>query len=164
MKTRRGFLTTAIGLASILLPASSVGLLHAAPSNVLVVVVSQDSRLREISLRDLRRLYLGENLDGPDGKRIIPLNHNRNATERILFDERILGMGSDEVGRYWIDRKIRGQPGPPRTASPLDRLRAAIRRVQGTLSYLRVGDVQDGMKVLLIDGKAPGDPGYPLTE
>jgi hypothetical protein len=35
--------------------------------------------------------------------------------------------------------------------------------VDGTLTYLRLGDVQDGMRVLRVDGKAPGDAGYPLA-
>jgi hypothetical protein len=164
MQHRRLFLTTALGLASSLLAGSSVGLLQAAPNNALAVVVAKDSSLRAISLRDLRRLYLGEEIEAPDGKRLIPLNHERNAGERVAFDEKVLGMGPDEVGRYWIDRKIRGQAGPPRTVNPLERLRAAIKRVDGTITYLRAGDVQDGMKVLSIDGKAPGDSGYLLAD
>jgi hypothetical protein len=165
MRDRRTFLTTAFGLASSLFAASSTRPLQAAPSNdTLALVVAKDNALRAISMRDLRRLYLGEDLEGPDGKRLIPLNHDRGAPERVAFDEKVLGMDPDEVGRYWIDRKIRGQSGPPKTVSPSARLRAAITHVDGTLTYLRVGDVQEGMKVLSIDGKAPGDPGYALAD
>lgn len=164
MRQRREFLTAALGIASSLIAGSSAGLLRAEPKTVLVVVVAQNSGLRAISMRDLRRLYLSETLDGPDGQRLVPLNHDRGTAERVAFDNRVLGMGPDEVGRFWIDRKIRGQSGPPKTVTPLERLRAAIKRVDGTLTYLQAGDVQDGMKVLSVDGKAPGDPGYPLAQ
>lgn len=161
---RRVFLTTALGLASFLVAGSSVGVLRAGPKDGLAVVVAKDSGLRNISARDLKRLYLSEVIEGPGGKRIIALNHDRGAPERVAFDEKVLGMGPEEVGRYWIDRKIRGQPGPPRTLTPLERLRAAIRRVDGTLTYLRVSDVQDDMKIVSVDGKVPGDAGYLLAD
>lgn len=160
---RRVFLITTLALASTCLIGASADLLHAEPKAVLAVVVAKESPLESVSLRDLKRLYLSEQVNGPGGQRLIALNHERGTMERTAFDEHVLGMTPDEVGRYWIDRKIRGQLGPPKTVSPLERLRAAIKRVDGTLTYLRLGDIQDGMRVLRVDGKAPGDPGYPLA-
>lgn len=163
MIRRRLFLTTAFGLCSSLIAGSSAGLLRAAPKNELVIVVAETSRLHDLPLRDLKRMYLGEHVSGPNGERLIPLNHPRNAAERTDFEMKVLGMDPDEVGRYWIDRKIRGQSGPPKAVTPSERLHAAIKRVKGTLTYLKASDVEPGMKVLEIDGKSPGDSGYPLT-
>jgi hypothetical protein len=44
-------------------------------------------------------------------------NHAAHSTDRIGFDQTVLRMGPDEVNRFWIDRKIRGLPGPPRVAA-----------------------------------------------
>jgi hypothetical protein len=71
-------------------------------------------------------------------------------------------MSPDEVGRFWIDRKIRGQPGPPRAVSSVDLLRRVAASLPGTVAYLRTSEVGAELKVLRIEGKRPGEPGYPL--
>ena len=38
--------------------------------------------------------------------------------DRVGFDQVVLKMDPDAVGRFWIDRKIRGGSGPPRTVFP----------------------------------------------
>ncbi len=161
-RQRRRILTAGLGLASALVAGSSAGILRAAAPETLAIVVAKGSRIHVLSLHELRRLYLGEHVEGPNGERLIPLNQARNAPERAIFDRKVLGMDPDEVGRYWIDRKIRGQSGPPKAISPAERLRAAIKHVDGTLTYVRAGEVGDGMKVVAIDGKTPGQSGYPL--
>jgi hypothetical protein len=129
----------------------------------LVVIVARDSPVSDLTSHEQKRLYLGEGVSDASGTKLIPLSQSPRSPDRIGFDRAALGMTPEEVTRYWIDRKIRGQSGPPKAVAPLDRLRAAIKRVDGTVTYLRVGEVQDGMKVLIVDGKSPGDSGYPLS-
>ncbi len=160
---RRLFLRSALCVVSVAATSSSAGLLQAASPEQLVIVVSKNSKMRTISFQDLKRLYMGDRLSGPNGERLLPLNQPNGSSARTDFEHKVLGMDPDEVGRYWIDRKIRGQSGPPRAVSPIDRLKAAIKQVDGTLTYLHSNDVVDGMKVLSIDGKQPSDRGYPLN-
>jgi hypothetical protein len=116
-----------------------------------------------LSLREVKRLYLGEHVGAPGGKKLVPINRAPRSPEREEFERLVLRMSADEVARFWIDRKIRGQPGPPRALPSIELLRRAVASVPGTVAYLRSTDVGEDLTVLRIEGKRPGDPGYPLA-
>jgi hypothetical protein len=135
----------------------------ASPSKVaLALVTRQTSNLDGLSLRELKRLYLGEHVGAPDGKKLVPINRAPRSPEREEFERLALRMSADELARFWIDRKIRGQSGPPKALSSIDQLRRATASVPGTVAYLKTSEVGTDLKVLRIEGKRPGEPGYPL--
>lgn len=157
-------LLLALGLGVLALVASwQVEAARAASGKpALALVTQKTSSLDELSLREIKRLYLGEHVDTPDGKKLVPINQAPRSAERGEFERLVLRMSPDEVGRFWIDRKIRGQAGPPKAVSSLDLLRRAAAAMPGTVAYLKASEVGPELKVLRIDGKRPGDPGYPL--
>jgi hypothetical protein len=160
MVTRRNWLSGLFNLGVL----SGLGpLAQAAEQRTrLVVVVQKGSPLSELSLRDLKRLYTSERLTDPSGNAILPLNQPRGAADRTGFDRLVLKMDAEEVGRYWIDRKIRGQPGAPKAVSPLETLRSAVASIPGAIAYMRESDVDGRLKVLTVEGKHLGDTDYPL--
>lgn len=134
-----------------------------AGSNVsLAVIVSPSSKLTNISLADLRRVFQSERLTDPDGNRLIALNHPPKTVDRVGFDQTVMGMDADAVGRFWIDRKIRGGSGPPRTVESLATLRRVVEKLPGAIGYLRPGQLSNEVRAIRVDGKLPEDPGYPL--
>ncbi len=126
----------------------------------LAVVVAKDSPITDLSLATLKRLYLGEHVNAPGGKRLIPLNHAALSQDRVGFDRAVLGMSAEAVARYWIDRKIRGQSGPPKAVQPTDMLQRVVSHLEGSISYVRRDEVRPELKIVRIDGRAPGDPNY----
>lgn len=127
----------------------------------LVVVVARTSPIDELSLAQLRRMYLGEPVDS-GGQRMIPINHGPSVKERIAFDRLVLGMSPVEVSRYWVDRRIRGQSGAPKAIDPSDVHQRVVAKLGGAVGYVRTTELRDDVKVLRIDGKAPHEHGYPL--
>src|SRR5262245_30343604 len=121
MVTRRSFLLSSLvpGLAPLGAPSS----LQAAPEkSTLVIVTKRDSALSQVSLRDLKWMYTGEQVSAPSGGALVPFNHVAGSAARVAFDQLVLQMTPDEVGRYWVDRKIRGQTGAPRSVPSVDLL------------------------------------------
>ena len=92
----------------------------------------------------------------------MPFNHTAHSTDRVGFDEAVLHMNPDEVSRFWIDRKIRGLPGPPRAVDSLSQLLHLVGRMTGGIGYARPGQVTNEVRVIRVDGKLPTDGGYPL--
>ena len=128
----------------------------AAPDRPILVIVAIDSTLNGMSFDGLRRIFSGQ---APETR---PLNLPSGSPERVAFDLIVLGRNPDDVARFWIDRKIRGQGEPPRVI-PNERLLAKIiARVPGTIGYLVNGPLPPGVRVLRIGGLAPEDPRYPL--
>jgi hypothetical protein len=127
----------------------------------LAVIVSKASPLSELSSAQLVRMYLGDLVDAGGG-RLIPLNRAITSEERAEFDRVVLGKSPDEVARYWIDRKIRGQSGAPKAVEPVDVYERVIAKLDGAVGYVRINEIGGDVKVLRIDGKAPTDRGYPI--
>ncbi len=127
----------------------------------LAVIVAKSSELTELSSAQLTRMYMGELVDN-GAHRLIPLNRATASEERAEFDRMVLGKSPDEMARYWIDRKIRGQSGAPKAVEPVDVYERVIAKLDGAVGYVRVDEIKGEVKVLRIDGKAPTDRGYPL--
>jgi len=128
----------------------------------LAIIVAPRSKLTNISGADLRRVFESERLTDPDGNRLIALNHPPKTPDRVGFDQTMLGRDPDETGRFWIDRKIRGGSGPPRTVESLATLRRVVEKLPGAIGYIRPGQLSNEVRAIRVDGKLPEDPGYPV--
>jgi hypothetical protein len=135
---------------------------HANNEVALAVIVSPSSKVTNISIADLRRVFQSERLTDPDGNRLIALNHPPKTVDRVGFDRVVLGMDPEGVGRFWIDRKIRGGSGPPRTVESLATLRRVVEKLPGAIGYLRPSQLSNEVRAIRVDGKLPEDPSYPV--
>lgn len=129
----------------------------------MVVVVARNSALQDLSLAALKRIFTNEGDRDPTGQRYVPFNHPPHTADRVAFDEVVLGMSADEVSQFWIERKIRGLPGPPRSVDSLSLLLRLIARLPGAISYARPSQLAGDVRAIRINGKLPSDAGYPLT-
>lgn len=155
---RRIFFITALSLLS-LLWLRPIATFAAQPA--LVVVVAPESPLRDVSSADLRKLFL-RNSTTLGGRPAVPLNHPPGTPDRLQFDQQVLGMREAEVGRYWVDRRVRGESAPPHTIASVPLLRRVVTKLTGAVAYMRVTEADSTVRVLLVDGKGPKDAGYAL--
>lgn len=161
MTTRRQLILSAssVFLGAWLLPAEGEA---GSPGTDLAVVVAKQSALDGLSLQQLKHLYLGDTILGPGGDKLLALNRDPKSPERVGFDRSVLEMTPEGAARYWIDRKIRGQSGAPRAVEPASVAQRVVARLPAALTYVRANEVSGEVKVLRIDGKKPGDSGYPI--
>jgi len=160
MITRRNALLGLVAVGSLVClapaPAGAEG-----AAEPLAVVTAKQSGLSELSLYQLKRLFMGDAISGPGGE-LIALNRDPKGAERIGFDNTVLGMSPDAAARYWIDRRIRGQSGAPRAVEPAAVVQKVVAKLPRSVAYVRLRDVTADVQVLRIDGRAPADPGYPI--
>ncbi|HEY3498593.1 MAG TPA: hypothetical protein VGK73_28075 [Polyangiaceae bacterium] len=157
MTTRRNALAL---LSLVLLAPFSAAADNAAEP--LAIVSSKQGGMAEISLYQLKRLYLGDTVQGPGGE-LIALNREVKGTERTGFDRSVLGMSPETAARYWVDRRIRGQSGAPKAVEPAAVVQRVVAKLPRAVAYVRVRDVSPDVQVVRIDGKKPGDSGYPIV-
>lgn len=131
---------------------------------ILVVVVSASTGLTDISSALLRRTFQGFPTEFGSGKRLLPLNHPVKTPDRTRFDRAVLGLTQDEIGRYWIDQKIRGVAEPPRTLGTAEFALRVVASFPGAITYADSSLVRSNLAALTIDGKHPSDPGYLLAQ
>jgi ABC-type phosphate transport system substrate-binding protein len=128
----------------------------------LALVVAKDSPLKELSFADLRRVFTSEPITGPSGRRIVPFNHPPHTPDRVAFDRLVLGMSASDVAKFWLDRRIRGQSGAPRTVDSLAMLLKVVAKLPGAIGYVRPQFISPEVTAIKLDGLLPGKPGYKL--
>jgi hypothetical protein len=128
---------------------------------VVVVVVSAQSKIFDLPKAVVKRVFLGEPTEA-GGTRLLPFNYAPDDPLRRRFDALLLGFDADAAGRYWVDRRIRGQGLPPRVAPNALIVRAAVAKLPGAISYLSAAQLDASVRALRIDGVAYTEADYPL--
>lgn len=140
-------------------PQDSYGAGGAAP---IAVIASKSFPADGVSFGDLKRVYMGSPVMS-SGKLLVPITYPRESPERVDFDSTVLGMSAEEVGLYWIDRKIRGQSGPPKSVGNAATVIRVVAKVDGAIGFVKASAATGkDIKVLRVDGKLPREPGYRL--
>jgi hypothetical protein len=148
--------------AAVLLPRFSRAAAQGdALHGVIVVVVSAQSKLSDLPKAVIKRVFLGEPTEA-GGSRLLPFNYAPDDPLRRRFDALLLGFDADAAGRYWVDRRIRGQGLPPRVAPSPVIARAAVARLPGAISYLYAAQLDASVRALRIDGVPHTAADYPL--
>jgi hypothetical protein len=76
---------------------------------------------------------------------------------------RLVGMSDSEYKQYWVGRVFRGESAAEAVALFSNGMqKEAVIAYPGALALVSYSDVKPGMKVVKIDGLAPGNSGYPL--
>ncbi len=130
---------------------------------VLAVVVARGSAVQNVRLAQLKRAFINEADSDVSGQRYVPFNHSPRTTDRMAFDKIVLGMSADEVGQFWIERRIRGFAGPPRSVDSVSVLLRLVARLPGGMAYARPAQLTSEVRAVRVNGKLPGDANYPLT-
>lgn len=128
----------------------------------LVVVVAKGSPVTNVSRSDLKRAFTGESVSVA-GKTLVPFNANPNTPERTGFDKAVLGMSPDEVGRYWVDRKVRGQSAAPRSLPSAAHIAKVAAKFPGAISYLPADQLTSDIQAVAVDGVAYTDAKYSIA-
>lgn len=155
-------LALSVALLLLLLP-NTERVARASDRVLLAVVVAHGSSVQGVRLSELKRIFENEGDSDASGQRYVPFNHPPHTTDRVAFDKIVLGMSPDDVSQFWIERKIRGLPGPPRSVDSLSLLLRLIARLPGGIGYARPAQLTGDVRAVRVDGKMPNDPDYPLA-
>ena len=125
-----------------------------------VVVVNPRNPVRNLSLEELRRLYLGRTTTFRQNQPVLLLEH---AEARDAFYQAALGMNEARVKRHWIGIVFSGETvTPPQAIAAVEDLKRLVAQNVGAIGFLDLSAADQTVKVLTINGLHPGDAGYPL--
>lgn len=128
----------------------------------LVVVVAEGSPISNLSQSDLKRIFTGVAVVA-EGKKFVPFNFQPGTRERTAFDSFALGMSAAEVGRFWVDRRVRGQGEPPRALPSSMHMAKVVARFPGAIGYLAADQLGPGLKAIKVGGVAHTEPTYAIV-
>jgi len=139
---------------------------EAAPKPVAyAVIVHPKNPVKGISFKDLRAFMKLDRQFWPNKKRCEVFLPGRKTGAYKLVLERVYKMKHKKLQKYWVRKLYAGDiPAKPSYVPSAKAAIAQVGRTLGGLSIIRADSVPaKGVRVLTLDGKKPGDKGYPLT-
>jgi hypothetical protein len=159
--TRRHLLVALVGFAGV--GAGGSSRLALATGDGLVLVVAKGNPIGNVSKAELNRIFSGDAIR-IDGEPVVPFALATSLAERHAFDQVVLGMSPDEVSKYWIDRRIRGQGNPPKSAPSAEVMAKVVASFPSAIGYLPAGALTPGLKAVSIDGRGYTERAYLLAQ
>jgi len=149
-------------LSKLLLVAALALAAPLARAEPLAVVVDRDNPKADVSTEELKSLWLGKRTEWPDGARVVAIDLDASSPLRAAFLSGATGMSPAAYQQYWVDQQVRGAGSAPKTASAPASAMKLVARIRGAVAYVPASQVDASVKVLTVNGKRPGAPGYPL--
>jgi hypothetical protein len=129
----------------------------------VAIVVHPDTDITNLTMQQLRDIFLAEQQYWPDKSRIVLLVRAPAAYERTFVLNRIYQMSEAQFRRYWIAKMFRAEvPSGPRVVFSSNMALGLVTAIPGSITFMLASDVGPEVKVVRIDGKLPTEAGYPL--
>lgn len=133
------------------------------PRQSLAIVVNPSNPVENLSLVELRKIFLGERIRWPNGHRVIVAMLDSGFPERDAALREVYRMTESGYRDHFLKGRYTGDiPVLPKTLSSPGILRRFIFNAPGAIGYLRASDVDSSVKVVSIDGRLPDNREYAL--
>lgn len=129
--------------------------------NTLAVVVNKSNPLNDLTVAELRRILLGERMYWKGSRKIIVLLPTVGSPERQTT-LRVVSMDESNYKQHWQEQMSGGNGSIAKTASASGFAVNVVVDSEDAIAVVPLSDVKSSVKVLRIDGAAPGDRAYPI--
>ncbi len=130
----------------------------------VAVVVNKDVQIDNLTFAELRKILLGDRQFWSSNVRVTLLVRAPVAHERDVVLTKVMQMSEAQFRQYWIGKVFRAESSAaPKTVYNNEMAAALINSIPGSLAFIETGQIPKDMKVIRIDGRLPGEKGYPLN-
>jgi hypothetical protein len=129
----------------------------------VAVVVQPDTPVSNLSLTEVRKIFLGDRQYWTANTPVVlliraPVARERNVVLRIIYQ-----MSESQFKQYWIAKIFRAESvSAPKVVYSNDMASDLVAALPGAIAFIDSRDVRPGTKVVRVDGRLPGEAGYPL--
>jgi phosphate transport system substrate-binding protein len=129
----------------------------------LAIIVNTANPVDNLSMAELRKVFLGERAHWPNSRRITLVMMEPGQPERKALIREVCQMNESDFTRHFLNGVFTGEvfATPKTLASPVG-VRKFVFNVPGAIGYLRATDVDSTVKVIRVDGHLPSDKEYAL--
>ena len=129
----------------------------------VAIVVRPDLPVDDLTFAEVRKLFLGDRQYWTANLRVTLLVRAPVARERDIVLRTIYGMSEPQFRQYWISKVFRAETATgPKVVYSNDMATELVAAIPGAVAFVDAAHAPKNLKILRIDGKLPGDRGYPL--
>ena len=163
MASDRKWVETLIAAALLLLPLHNFILAQSSREGDLAVMVNSDTPVTDLSLAEVRNVFLGQRQYWNPKLPVVLLMRAPVARERDIVLKVIYQMSEEEYTQYWVAKVFRAEvTSPPKNVYSNDMQYELVAAIPGAIAVVDARNIRPGVKVVRVDGKLPGEKGYPL--
>jgi hypothetical protein len=145
-------------LAALTLTLGSVwvGASYATNEETLLVIVHAQSPVDRVSAYEIEALFTRAQTRWDGGTAVYPFSFPAGSAPRESFDRVVLRLNPEQVGRFWLDRRIRGLGMPPKQVPNGTMMVQIVANLQGAIGYVPATHTKPpGVKVVarIVQGK-----------
>lgn len=122
-----------------------------AADDTVVVVVSAENPLTEISRRHLADLYLGRTSRFPNGEAAEPIDQGSASPARAAFYQSYLGRTPAQIKAHWSKIVFTGRGRPPRDVPSCVEVRELVAGDVHAIGYVERRKVDRSVRVLRVE-------------
>ncbi len=143
--------------------ALSVPFVAIAASNDLAVVVNKANSTSNLTKSELRKLVLGEQESWPGGMKVTITLLGPGNPERAAVLRAVCRMSEDEYAQHAMHSDFVGEKtNAPRIVSSSAAVRQMVASTPGAIGFIPLGEVNDTVKVVSVEGVSAGEPEYKI--
>jgi ABC-type phosphate transport system substrate-binding protein len=167
MRDRTISLACGIGILAAAFFAVSANRVFAA-GDPIVVIVNSANPVDNLSLSDLKKLFLSDRSRWDTGKAVAPVMVAAGAPERSAFLKIVCGMSDADFSKYFMQAAFTGKSAtPPKEVGSAAGVKSFVASSPGAIGFIKAedfhGDGSDGgVKSVRVDGQAASDAAYKL--
>jgi len=132
-------------------------------STDVVVAVHRDVPVDGLTMTELRRIVLGDREFWPGSVRVTLLLRAPVSHERDVVLNHLAQMSEAQFRQHWIGKVFRADTAvAPKIVYSPEMSVDLVNRMPGAITFIDFSNATRSLKVVKIDGKLPGEAGYPL--
>lgn len=129
----------------------------------IAVVVNADTPVTDLSLAEVRRIFLGDRQYWNSKLGIVLLMRAPTARERDVVLRVIYQMSEEQYKQYWVAKVYRSEVTvAPKVVYSDNMQYELVSAMPGAIAVVDARNTHPGVKIVRVDGMLPGERGYPL--
>ena len=109
-------------------------------------VVVANKHMEDLSLSQIKAIFL-KKLILVNDLQAVPINLDARDPLRAKFEQHILEMNFDRLQSHWTKEHYLGHR-PPISLKSQESVKAFLKKVDGSIGYIEMDNVDDGLKIL----------------
>ncbi len=131
----------------------------------IAVIVNKANAIEDISFYEMIKIFKMEKRFWDDGSQIYLIMQGSRSPEKEAVLKTVYKMDEQELKKFWLAKIYQGSiPSFPKVITSNQSVKAFVQQVPNAIGYIDAAYADDSVKTLKVDGKRPGENGYPLVD
>ncbi len=114
-----------------------------------VVIVNPGSKTTEISVKQVKSVFLGKSKKLPGGEAATPVEQPSGSAVREIFNGKVLKKNERKLKAYWSKKVFSGKGKPPKQVADDEAVKAFVNKTAGAIGYIDSASLDSSVKAIL---------------